>query len=82
MNNEVNIFEELNKMKNLIHAKSGVVISEQDEDPIETIRKGISSMAINDSNEQSIVDTIVNNYKTKEQFVNFLSMRDLQYVIP
>jgi len=73
MNNEVNIFEELNKMKNLIHAKSGVVISEQDEDPIETIRKGISSMAINDSNEQSIVDTIVNNYKTKEQFVNFLS---------
>jgi hypothetical protein len=68
-----NIFEELDKMRNLIHAKPGVVISEQDEDPIETIRKGISSMAINDSNEQSIVDTIVNNYKTKEQFVNFLS---------
>jgi hypothetical protein len=73
MNNKSNIFEELNKMKSLIHAKSGTVISEQAEDPIETIRKGISSMAINDSNEQSIVDTIVNNYKTKEQFVNFLS---------
>lgn len=73
MNNKANIFEELNKMKSLIHAKSGVIISEQNEDPIETIRKGISSMAINDSNEQSIVDTIVNNYKTKEQFVNFLS---------
>jgi hypothetical protein len=29
MNNKVNIFEELNKMKSLIHAKSGTVISEQ-----------------------------------------------------
>jgi len=29
MNNKVNIFEELNKMKNLIHTKAGVVISEQ-----------------------------------------------------
>ena len=29
MNNKANIFEELNKMKGLIHAKSGTVISEQ-----------------------------------------------------
>ena len=29
MNNKVNIFEELNKMKSLIHVKAGVVISEQ-----------------------------------------------------
>lgn len=29
MNNKSNIFEELNKMKSLIHAKSGTVISEQ-----------------------------------------------------
>jgi len=30
MKNNSNIFEELNKMKNLIHAKAGTVISEQD----------------------------------------------------
>ena len=29
MNNKANIFEELNKMKGLIHAKAGTVISEQ-----------------------------------------------------
>ena len=29
MNNKSNIFEELNKMKGLIHAKAGTVISEQ-----------------------------------------------------
>ena len=71
MNNKVNIFEELNKMKNLIHAKAGVVISEQD-GPIETIRKNLASISISDANEQAVVDTIINNYKTKEAFEDFL----------
>jgi hypothetical protein len=71
MNNKANIFEELNKMKSLIHSKSGVVISEQD-GPIETIRKNLASISISDANEQAVVDTIINNYKTKEAFEDFL----------
>jgi putative hemolysin len=73
--NKENIFEELNKMKSLIYVKAGTVISEQAQaqDPIETIRKELKSMAIGSFNEEAIVNTIVSNYKTKEQFANFLS---------
>jgi hypothetical protein len=71
MNNKVNIFEELNKMKSLIHAKSGVVISEQD-GPIETIRKNLASISVTQDNEKAIVNTIIQNYKTKEAFEDFL----------
>ena len=37
MKNTVNIFEELNKMKNLIHVKRGTIISEQS-DPFSCIK--------------------------------------------
>ena len=40
MNNKVNIFEELNKMKNLIHTKAGTVISEQ---PTQTVDQFVTS---------------------------------------
>jgi uncharacterized protein (DUF433 family) len=72
MNNKGNIFEELNKMKGLIHAKAGVVISEQG-DPLQIIKRELNDKgALVDSNEELIVNTIINNYKTKEQFEDFL----------
>jgi hypothetical protein len=58
-------------MKNLIHAKAGVVISEQD-GPIETIRKNLASISVTQDNEKAIVNTIIQNYKTKEAFEDFL----------
>ena len=74
MNNKVNIFEELNKMKNLIYAKSGVVISEQNiATDIDTIVKNIASNSLSSENEKAVVNTIINNSKTKQDFENLLS---------
>jgi len=74
MNNKVNIFEELNKMKNLIYAKSGVVISEQNiATDIDTIVKNIASLSLSSENEKAVVNTIINNSKTKQDFENLLS---------
>ena len=74
MNNKDNIFEELNKMKSLIHAKSGVVISEQNiATDIDTIVKNIASLSLSSENEKAVVNTIINNSKTKQDFENLLS---------
>ncbi len=74
MINKVNIFEELNKMKSLIHTKSGVVISEQNiATDIDTIVKNIASLSLSSENEKAVVNTIINNSKTKQDFENLLS---------
>ena len=73
MNNKVNIFEELNKMKNLIHAKAGVVISEQDamDTDVNTINSEIFS--ITNTDEQKIVDVLKKYATDKNTFQNFLT---------
>jgi len=69
--NKQNIFEELNKMKNLMHAKSGTVISEQADMgyDIATIKAELDNF---NSDEQKIVD-ILKNYKDKASFQNFVN---------
>jgi hypothetical protein len=77
MNNKVNIFEELNKMKSLIYAKSGVVISEQ-----ETIDADVVSVhdeiidntgALQNVDEKKIVDILKKYATDKNTFQNFLN---------
>jgi hypothetical protein len=64
-----NIFEELNKMRNLIHARPGVVISEQNASAdAGTIMREIGN---NFSDEAKIVN-ILKNYKDKASFKNFV----------
>jgi hypothetical protein len=72
MNNKVNIFEELNKMKNLIYAKSGVVISEQDatDTDVTTINRELKAVM---TDEQKIVDVLKKYATDKNTFQNFLS---------
>jgi len=72
MKNKVNILEELNKMKNLIYAKRGTVISEQaTPEDIDKVKKGLDSISLSGQNEKDIVD-VITKYKTKEQFEDFL----------
>lgn len=71
-----NIFEELGRMKNLIHSRPGVVISEQSSNittDIDTIVKNIASLSLSSENEKNVVNTIINNSKTKQDFENLLS---------
>jgi hypothetical protein len=72
MNNKVNIFEELNKMKSLIHVKSGVVISEQDatDTDVTTINRELKAVM---TDEQKIVDVLKKYATDKNTFQNFLS---------
>jgi len=65
-----NIFEELNKMKRLIHTKAGVVISEQADIgyDIATIQSELDKV---NSDEKKIVD-IVKKYKDKASFKSFV----------
>jgi hypothetical protein len=75
MNNKANIFEELNKMKSLIHAKSGVIISEQDEDinaDIRTIKQQMD-MGFANTDEQKVVDVLKKYTTSKDIFQNFLN---------
>jgi len=70
-----NIFEELNKMKNLIHAKAGVVISEQDNNinaDIEAIKKEMTKGALVNSDEQKVVDVLKKYAKDKATLKSFL----------
>jgi hypothetical protein len=69
--NKENIFEELNKMKNLMRAKAGTVISEQADMgyDIATIKAELDNF---NSDEQKIVD-ILKNYKDKASFQNFVN---------
>jgi hypothetical protein len=64
-----NIFEELNKMRNLIHTRPGVVISEQANAgaDVGTIMRELDNF---NSDEQKIVN-IVKKYKDKASFKNF-----------
>ena len=70
MKQKNNIFEELNKMKNLIHTKAGVVISEQTDlgYDVATIMRELDNF---NSDEQKIVD-IIKKYKDKASFKSFL----------
>lgn len=72
--NKENILEELNKMRNLMIAKAGTVISEQTSNTdIDAIRKELSKGALVNSDEQKIVN-IVKKYATdKATFQNFLN---------
>ena len=69
MKQKNNIFEELNKMRNLIHAKAGTVISEQGSAgaDVGTIMRELDKF---NSNEQKIVD-IIKKYKDKASFKSF-----------
>jgi hypothetical protein len=85
MNNKVNIFEELNKMKNLIYAKSGVVISEQDamDTDIDTVRNQLVSNTgfLNNVDEQKIVDILKKYATDKNTFQNFLNQFEQKYKV-
>lgn len=75
MNNKTNIFEELSKMKNLIHAKSGAIISEQAANPatdIATIKAEMGRGFAN-SDEQKVVDVLKKYTTDKATFQNFLN---------
>jgi hypothetical protein len=75
MNNKGNIFEELNKMKSLIHAKAGVVISEQNDDinaDIRTIKQQMD-MTFANTDEQKVVDVLKKYTTSKDIFQNFLN---------
>ena len=75
MNNKANIFEELNKMKGLIHAKSGTVISEQPTDitaDIEAIKSQMSRTLAN-VDEQTVVDILKKYATDKTKFRDFLN---------
>jgi len=65
-----NIFEELNKMRNLIHTRPGVVISEQANTAADagTIIRELDKF---NSDETKIVN-IIKNYKDKASFKGFL----------
>jgi hypothetical protein len=64
-----NIFEELNKMRSLIHAKAGVVISEQANAGAD-VGAIMQELNKNNSDEQKIVN-IVKKYKDKASFKAF-----------
>ena len=70
MKQKENIFEELNKMKSLIHTRAGVVISEQANPSADagTIMRELGNV---NSDETKIVN-ILKNYKDKSSFKNFV----------
>ena len=70
MKQKENIFEELNKMRNLIHSKSGVVISEQ-ANPTADAGTIMRELDKTNSDESKIVN-IIKNYKDKATFKNFV----------
>jgi hypothetical protein len=69
--NKENIFEELNKMKNLMVAKSGKVISEQTDNVSGDVGTIIQELNKFNSDEQKIVN-ILKKYKDKASFKNFV----------
>jgi len=76
MKNTVKIFEELNKMKNLIHVKRGIVISEQDtglDADIVAFRDEIVNNAgfANNVDEKKLVDILKKYATNKNTFQNF-----------
>jgi hypothetical protein len=69
-----NIFEELNKMKNLIKTKRGVVISEQDMgDMAADVGEMMRQVSYNNSDEQKMVD-IVKKYTDIENLKTFMRL--------
>lgn len=70
--NKENIFEELNKMRNLIVAKAGTVISEQATNVGSDVGTIMQELNKTNSDEQKIVN-IVKKYKSKSEFQNFLN---------
>lgn len=71
MNKEI-IFEELTKMRNLMTAKAGVVISEQALDVAGDVGRIMRQLNAGNTNETDVVNTI-KKYKTKQDFQNFLN---------
>jgi hypothetical protein len=74
MNNKVNILEEINKMKNLIHTKAGTVISEQ---PTQTVDQFVtaflnSTTGAMGTNLQSI-KSILEKIPDKDTFIQFFN---------
>ncbi len=69
MKQKENIFEELNKMRNLIHTRPGVVISEQANAGAD-VGAIMRELDKTNSDESSIVN-IVKKYKDKASFKNF-----------
>lgn len=68
--NKENIFEELNKMRNLMVAKAGTVISEQ-ANPSADVGTIMRELIKNNSDETKIVN-ILKNYKDKASLKNFV----------
>lgn len=76
MSNKVNILEEINKMKSLINAKAGTVISEQETDldkDIEAFKDEIVNNAgpLNNVDEKKLVDILKKYATDKNTFQNF-----------
>jgi hypothetical protein len=65
-----NIFEELNKMRSLIHTKAGVVISEQ-VDVAGDVGRVMRQLDATNTNETDVVNTL-KKYKDKASFKNFV----------
>jgi hypothetical protein len=71
MKNTVNIFEELNKMKNLIHVKRGTVISEQETDLDKDVEEFRSELFALSTDEQKLVDILKKYATDKNTFKSF-----------
>ena len=71
MKNTVNIFEELNKMKNLIHVKRGTVISEQETDLDKDVEEFRSELFAPLTDEQKLVDILKKYATDKNTFKSF-----------
>lgn len=71
MKNSKNIFEELNKMKNLIHVKRGIVISEQASDLDTDVVKFRTEIIANTTDEQKLVDILKKYATDKNTFKSF-----------
>lgn len=70
--NKENIFEELNKMKNLMVAKAGTVVSEQANNVGADVGTIMRELDKTNSDEQKIVN-IIKKYKSKSDLQNFLN---------
>lgn len=70
MKQKENIFEELNKMRSLIHTKAGVVISEQ-VDVAGDVGRVMRQLDATNTNETDVVNTL-KKYKDKASFKNFV----------
>lgn len=69
---KINIFEELGKMRSLINAKAGTVISEQATDVGTDVGQMMRQLDAFNTDENAVIN-IIKKYKNKQEFQNFVN---------